>query len=1160
MKSMRRRVVAMLLTLSMLITMFPASMLANGTSTDGIQTWQISKSKTATELDANYQSKVTLSLPAAQEQLESDVVFVLDKSTSAELEQQALDMLDELNTQIKDTGAKVNVGVVIFNKQANRELELTELNDDNMDTIEAAIKKEISSGTNTHAGLLAGKAMLDADTDVDANRKYLVFVSDGITYMYNETPTVTAWSFYADAWNIWAGPDNWYSKYGTNEAPDNWDSKYGTNEAPDNWDKWMSDIGQQVAEQGTTYEYSYGGTATTSTPQDDNWKTAYAMSIDKALYLTNQLYNEMEAQGYRCYAMKASTNADHPWASSFMDYLADGEQVSFDNIRNDIYYLLDKGSTIDDYMGYVEGEDGYNFDLVINNDDLSNLYMTIERLNADGTTSEPEVLGATKISENKYGFGDERDGRYDYELVYSPANDATEHFTWKTNVPLTNFERVQLHYTVKLMNPKTTPGTYGEYDADGSLGTTKGLFTNNEAKLTAVDSNSQNIVEYFAKPTVSYTVEAKEPVTIRPADITVYTGGDGYTGVVGGVNEEGKEEDGLPTPGYLITLPSDINQEIFGGNQNAQDLTGLVRFVYDGNDDGEYNKEEENGEIVDRIWELALYSSGGNMTSQTSPEDNIARYVYRMDKDTLSETPIRIQFYEGDNTDNFVTSDDFNLSLKDDLYKEFNMTIYPGSLHKGKIKAEILDPKTKQIIATRDVKVESGKLTIRGTTNEEQFSTVGNEEESVVKNVNSHGFAAVAPNEGTKYYINNSQVSVDPANVSLLSDDVVEDSKETLKQYLTENGYTDENENYQYQYLDLVDRTNGNAMVTSSDPIDVYWKLPEGADPDDEFKVVHFSGLDRDFNGQQLEGNINPNEVKIYGDGEDGKLEVVKIGGENYLKFSTKDFSPFVLVWDEKDEPTDPVNPPDGGGTTPNPPDLNTEDHFSYVVGYPEDYRTGEPSDDEDLWPVKPQGNITRAEVASIFYRLLKDDVRDANTTDVSEFSDVRASDWYGTTVATLSAMDIVRGYEDGTFRPNALITRAEFAAIATRFFEETGAEYEPGTFDDVTGDEWFANAIADAVELGLIGGYPDGTVRPNNNITRAEACAIVNRTLGRIPHVDHLLPSDDMKTWPDNNPSDWFYADMQEATNGHEYEWTTEQGQKVEEWTEILDKDWEDR
>ena len=232
--SLPRRVLAILLMAAMLITMLPSAMLANGTNettTDETETWQISKSKTATNLDENYQSDLTLSLPDAQEQLESDVVFVLDKSTSAELEQQALSMLSDLNTQIKNTGAKVNVGVVIFNKQANRVLELAELNDNNMSAIEDAIKTDISSGTNTHAGLLAGKAMLDADTDVDANRKYLVFVSDGITYMYNKTPTVTAWSFYADAWNNWASPDNWNSKYGTNDAPADWDA-------------WMSDIGQ----------------------------------------------------------------------------------------------------------------------------------------------------------------------------------------------------------------------------------------------------------------------------------------------------------------------------------------------------------------------------------------------------------------------------------------------------------------------------------------------------------------------------------------------------------------------------------------------------------------------------------------------------------------------------------------------------------------------------------------------------------------------------------------------------------------------------------------------------------------------------------------------------------------------------------------------------
>ena len=186
--------------------------------------------------------------------------------------------------------------------------------------------------------------------------------------------------------------------------------------------------------------------------------------------------------------------------------------------------------------------------------------------------------------------------------------------------------------------------------------------------------------------------------------------------------------------------------------------------------------------------------------------------------------------------------------------------------------------------------------------------------------------------------------------------------------------------------------------------------------------------------------------------------------------------------------------------------------------------------------------------------------MRDENTSDVSDFSDVSSSDWYGTTVASLAEMNILKGYEDGTFRPNAPITRAEFAAIATRFFEETGATYEPGTFTDVTGSEWFAGAIMDAVNLGLIGGYEDGTVRPNNNITRAEACAIVNRTLGRVPHADHLLPEDVMKTWPDNPESAWFYADMQEATNGHEYEWITEDDNKVENWTDLLDKDWNDR
>ena len=256
--------------------------------TDPIE-WNVSRSKTATQLDTNtWTSNVTLSLPSAEEALASDVVFVLDKSTSAALEEQALGMLAALKNQAESTEAKVKVGVVIFNKQANV-TPLTDLADDGYDTIENAIKQEIKSGTNTHAGLLAGKQMLDEDTEVAANRKYLIFVSDGITYMYNAEPTATAWSFKADSWNHWAGPDNWNSKYGSNTPPDSWSER-------------MTEIGAQVEAQGTKYEYSYGEAATEWTPEDDTYKD-YANSIDKALYLTYQVYQEAKTQGYNCYAV-----------------------------------------------------------------------------------------------------------------------------------------------------------------------------------------------------------------------------------------------------------------------------------------------------------------------------------------------------------------------------------------------------------------------------------------------------------------------------------------------------------------------------------------------------------------------------------------------------------------------------------------------------------------------------------------------------------------------------------------------------------------------------------------------------------------------------------------------------------------------------------------
>ena len=267
--------------------------------TDPIE-WNVSRSKTATALDTStWTSNVTLSLPSAEEALASDVVFVLDKSTSADLEGQALDMLTALKDQVASTKAKVKVGVVIFNKQANKTAPLTDLAT-GYETIENAIKQEIRSGTNTHAGLLAGKQMLDEDNEVAANRKYLIFVSDGITYMYNAEPTATAWSFKADFWKHWAGPDNWKSKYDNNNPPADWSA-------------WMTKIGAQVEAQGTKYEYPYGGEATNCTPEDNDTYKNYANSIDKALYLTYQVYQEAQEAGYNCYAVANEVERNYLW-------------------------------------------------------------------------------------------------------------------------------------------------------------------------------------------------------------------------------------------------------------------------------------------------------------------------------------------------------------------------------------------------------------------------------------------------------------------------------------------------------------------------------------------------------------------------------------------------------------------------------------------------------------------------------------------------------------------------------------------------------------------------------------------------------------------------------------------------------------------------------
>ena len=694
-----------------------------------------SKSKTATNLNSRYQSDVTLSLPAQQEPLTSDVVFVLDKSTSAALEEQALAMLETLRTQIRETGGKVKVGVVIFNREAHA-TGLLDLETQG-DAIEEAIQQTISSGTNTHAGLLAGKALLDDDKTVAASRKYLIFVSDGISYLFNESPTAVAWTFTQPGDG---GTEQHFA------GPDNWKVQYGSDDPPANWAETLQSIRDKVEKQGTEYDYAYDSGASEYTPAAD--QTKYANSVEKALCLTDAVYQAAKEEGYHCYAMTAtqSEGRQYAWGPSFMAYLAGGEEVSFDTIRNEIVYLLGSGSCVVDEIGSGTDNKGnaYHFDFV---DDAANLALTVGGRTYTVTKAEQVESGAVST----YWFGqpvENGQSGADYPFVLHYYKDGTtlrgerydECFVWEFHAPVTLFQRVELTYTVRLADPQTAAGTYGAYDGTGESGASA-LFTNNSAVLYSVDSTGvSGQPERFRRPTVSYTVSG---------------------------------------------------------------------------------------------------SSGG------------------------------------------------------------------GS--------------------------GSGKL--------------------------------------------------------------------------------------------------------------------------------------------------------------------------------------------------------------------NTEEHYSYIIGYKDGL-------------LRPYGEISRGEVAAIFFRMLTDKTRNEYWSQTNSFTDVAAEKWCNNAISTLFSMGIIDGYGDGAFRPDGPITRAAFTKMAVNFFDYHVKDYD-GRFTDVEGDAWYAGYIQAAAELKLIEGFDDGTFRPDDYITRAQACAIINRTLGRVPDADRMSIRP-LVTWPDCDEDAWYYADMMEATNSHDYQWITVGGEKTEKWTKKLpQRDW---
>lgn len=484
-----RRISCFLLMLTLLLT---TAVVAWGTvPTDGEVTpslVNVSRSKTATVLDKDYRSTVTLSLPSAEEKLASDVVFVLDKSTSAELEDKALKLLADLQKEVTNRGVMVKVGVVIFNQAANVAFPLTELTEGNYDTIAAAIRKTISSGSNTHAGLLAGKEMLDDDTAVEPHRKHLIFVSDGVTYQFcKEDDYTTPYTRSFDGSLNSDGPNQCGTLSELNvqyEGAETSIPKGGIND-------WMSDIAgrMETDNDNENWDYQYTGQAPTENSKLLKNKENVS-NVEKALHLTESTYKAMQESGYQCHAVLA--REIRQWGTAFMNRLAGGRAVAFDSIQHKVLYAVDKGSAVEDTVGK-------SFDLV------------------PGTfclTVGGQKLQYKQDGNVTYFGGDQNESNCRFKIEYDGAADS---FTWKINEPVSNFAPVKLSYTVKLAGTPAA-GTHGVMDLNGDgyvddttthVDVSKALYTNESAILTpvATDGGQGEALE-FPKPSVSYTAAA----------------------------------------------------------------------------------------------------------------------------------------------------------------------------------------------------------------------------------------------------------------------------------------------------------------------------------------------------------------------------------------------------------------------------------------------------------------------------------------------------------------------------------------------------------------------------------------------------------------------------------------------------------------------------
>ena len=606
--------------------------------------WDVSRSKKATNLDSNYESKVTLSLPSAEENLATDVVLAMDVSWYTDKTLTAVKgLLNDLSKVQRETGANIKIGISMFKgcavpfqklvtltPEKNNELQalfqgfLDEAAKYESDTDKAKAVKDavrdylkehftsnyLNTGTNMPAGLLLAKQMLDQDTEVKAERKYMVLVSDGSTYLFTHGQDyTTAWSrHYAGTIEDQRGglyENNWRCR----------DFLMSNEASPADWTNWLESVAK-LNESFTEYDYIWKGVDTTCPKPIPLDTQKYLINGDTSIYQATAFYKEMQKTGYNCYYCYTYDSEDSYGRNALKSlnddaHLIDAETTGttniFSGITKDIIYLLGTGSTVKDEIGSGTDNKGndYNFDFV---DKAEAMTLTVGKTTY--VTQKAETTALTGHETSRYLFKAEgvvaaNQAEAPYVLHYYQNGEdgqSNECFVWDINVNVSNFDRVQLTYTIKLTNPQSQKGTtYGVYDPSGEKQTANSsLYTNLSATLKPVNSNGvKGADEAFLKPTVSYTIKGSSgghsgggTVTI-PDDVpTGLNGKDHYAYVVG-------YPDGMVYPQKNIT--------------RAEVATIFFRLLEDETREANMTKSNGYNDMKDGAWYTCAVSTLSKM-------------------------------------------------------------------------------------------------------------------------------------------------------------------------------------------------------------------------------------------------------------------------------------------------------------------------------------------------------------------------------------------------------------------------------------------------------------------------------------------------------------------------------------------------------------------